>query len=91
MKHLVPLKKVDIKCTIQGGTATLDLDLTYVNPDEEFPLEATYEFPLEKTTVMTKLVATIGGKTVEAKVKAKEEAKEIYEDAMAAGNAAVLA
>ena len=31
-------------------------------------MEATYEFPLEKTTVLSKLLATIDGKTVEAKV-----------------------
>ena len=54
-------------------------------------MEATYEFPLEKGTVLSKLVAQIDGKTVEARVKAKEEAKERYDDAIAAGNAAVMA
>lgn len=69
----------------------MDIALTYVNPSDDNPIEATYEFPLEKHTVLSKLTATIGGKTVVAKVQAKEEAKERYDDAVAAGNSAVLA
>lgn len=88
---LVPLKKVDIKCMLSNGLALLNLDLTYVNPAEDIALEATYEFPLEKTTVLAKLVASIDGKTIVAQVKSKEEAKERYDDAVAAGNAAVMA
>ena len=88
---LVPLKKVDVKCLIQGAIATLNVDLVYVNPSEEETMEATYEFHLEKGTVLSKLVAQIDGKSVEARVKAKEEARERYDDAIAAGNAAVLA
>ena len=88
---LVPLKKVDIKCKLLGGLATLDLVFDYINPSDEFPLESTYEFPLEKTTVLSKFIFSIDGKTVEAQVKTKEEAKEKYDDAIAAGNAAVIA
>ncbi len=88
---MLPLKKVNAICEISGSVATLNLDLVYFNPSETETYECTYEFPLEKKTVLSKLVATIDGKTVEAKVKAKEEAKETYEDAIAAGNAAVLA
>ena len=88
---LIPLKKVDIKSVLSGGLATLNIDLTYINPSTEFPIEATYEFPLDKTTVLSKLVATIDDRTVEAQVKQKEEAKERYDDAIAAGNAAVFA
>eukprot|EP00354_Favella_ehrenbergii_P008209 CAMPEP_0170464244 /NCGR_PEP_ID=MMETSP0123-20130129/9047_1 /TAXON_ID=182087 /ORGANISM="Favella ehrenbergii, Strain Fehren 1" /LENGTH=70 /DNA_ID=CAMNT_0010729865 /DNA_START=319 /DNA_END=531 /DNA_ORIENTATION=+ len=68
-----------------------DIELTYVNPSETETFECSYEFPLEKSTVLAKLVASLDGRTVEAKVKEEEEAKERYEDAIAAGNAAVLA
>ena len=88
---LVPVKKVDIKCLLSGAIATLNVDLVYLNPSEEDTLETTYEFPLEKGTFLSKLVARIDGKTVETRVKAKEEAKERYDDAIAAGNAAVIA
>lgn len=40
---------------------------------------------------MSKLVAKVGDKEVEAKIKDKERAKEVYDNAMAAGNAAVYA
>lgn len=68
----------------------MDIELGYENPSTEFPLEATYEFPLEKNTVLSKFQAMIDGKTIVAKVQDKEEAKERYEDAVAAGNAAVI-
>lgn len=41
--------------------------------------------------MISKLVATINDKTVEAQIKSKEEAKEKYDDAIAAGNSAVYA
>ena len=85
------MKKVDIKCDILGAMASLNIELHYTNPSEDNPVEATYEFPLDKLVVVSKLMATIDGKTIEAKVKEKEEAKERYDDAIAAGNAAVLA
>ena len=69
----------------------MDIELRYLNPSKEYTLEASYEFPLEKKTLLSKLVACIGGKTIEAIVRNKEEAKERYDDAIAAGNAAVLA
>ena len=40
---------------------------------------------------MSKLVAKIGDKEVEAKIKEKEKAKEVYDDALAGGNTAVYA
>ena len=85
------MKKVDIKCDILGALATLNIELHYTNSSEDNPVEATYEFPLDKSALVSKLMATIGGKTIEAKVREKEEAKERYDDAIAAGNAAVLA
>ena len=90
-ERLLPLKKVAIKSHIWGGVATTDIELTYINPSEEETFECSYEFPLEKTTVLAKLIATLDGRTIEAKVKEVEEAKERYDDAIAAGNAAVLA
>ena len=69
----------------------MDIELHYLNPSNEYTVEATYEFPLDKKTIFSKLIATIDGRVVEAKVRAKEEAKEKFDDAVAAGNAAVLA
>ena len=65
--EILPLKKVDIKCDILGAMASLNIELHYTNPSEDNPVEATYEFPLDKLVVVSKLMATIDGKTIEAK------------------------
>ena len=67
------------------------MEQTYVNPSAENPLECTYVFPLEKTTVLANFEAIIDQTVVATKIFEKEKAKERYDDAMASGNAAVLA
>jgi len=82
---------VTINGTLEAGHAILDVQLTYSNIGDENPIECTFEFPLEKTTVVSKLIAQIDDKVIEAKIKGKEEAKQEYDDAMASGNTAVYA
>ena len=62
-----------------------------MNEFEGQSLECTYEFPLEKETIVSNLVAKIGDREIIGKVRAKEKAQEMYEDAMAGGNSAFLA
>ena len=88
---VLPLQKIGIDAKIEGAFATVDLDLIYLNPSLDTTLEACYEFPLEKTTLLAKLIAEINGTTIEAEVRDKEKAKEKYDDAMASGHAAILA
>ena len=90
-KVLLPLSKVDIKSELRGATAITNVELTYANPNQESPLECTYVFPLEKTTLLAKFEAVIDDKVVETKVMKKEKAEQNYDDAIASGNAAVLA
>ena len=87
----MPLQKVDIKSELRGATAITNVELTYANPNQESPLECTYVFPLEKTTLLAKFEAVIDDKVVETKVMKKEKAEQNYDDAIASGNAAVLA
>jgi von Willebrand factor A domain-containing protein 5 len=65
--------------------------LTYSNISDEFPIECTFEFPVDKQTVVSKLIAIIDDRVIEAVIKEKEEAKQQYDDAMASGNTAVFA
>jgi hypothetical protein len=65
--------------------------LSYSNNGDQNPIECTFEFPLDNQTVVSKLVAQIGDKVIEATIQEKEEAKEKYGDAIASGNAAVYA
>ena len=89
---LVPLKHVSMQGRLEAGHATLDVKLCYMNLSEDnSPIECTFEMPIEQSTTITKLMVQIDDRLVEAKIKAKEEAKETYNDAIAAGNTAVYA
>ena len=87
----MPLKSVKVGGCLEGPLAIVDIELTYINEDTESPIECSYEFPIDPDTVMSQLIAKIGDKEIEAKIKEKERAKEMYDNAMAGGNAAVYA
>ena len=82
-KILLPLTKVSIKSELRGAMATNAVELTYLNPYEDSPLECTYVFPLEKTTLLAKFEAQIDDKVVETKVMEQEKAQEKFDDAIA--------
>ena len=90
-KELLPLKKVDIKTEIRGSFAVINVELRYVNPYVYSPLECTYVFPVEKTTILAKFEALIDNRVIATKVMEKEKAKEKFDDAIASGHAAVIA
>ena len=90
-KVLLPLTKAKIKTELRGALAVTSVELSYVNPSKENPLECTYTFPLEKTSVLSEFTATFDDKVIKTKVKDKEQAQEIYDDAMAGGHGAVIA
>ena len=53
-------------------------------------MDFTFKFPKEKDTVISKMLITIGDKTIEMKVKEKNKANNIFDDAMAGGNFAAM-
>ena len=61
----------------------------FINDSEE-PVEATYQFPTDSQTVVSRLHFQLGDRSVEGRVQSKEKAQERYDDALAGGNAAVL-
>ena len=61
----------------------------YKNTSDENPIECTFEFPLEESTIVSKLTAEIDDRLIEAKINEKEEAKNQYDDALAEGNTAI--
>ena len=87
----MPLTKIDIKSELRGATAITNVELTYRNPEQQNPLECTFVFPLEKTTLLAKFEATIDDKVVETKIIEKKKAEEKYDDAIASGYAAFMA
>ena len=67
-KVILPMRKIHVEGTLSGSIAVLNITLQYQNPSETNPLECAYEFPLEKSTIFSKLKAQIDDKTVEAVV-----------------------
>ena len=86
---MLPLKSVGVTGCLEGQLAIVEIELIYINEDPENPIECTYEFPIDTNIVLSKLIAKIGDKEVKAKIKEKEKAKELYDDALAGGNTAV--
>ena len=90
-EYLLPLKAIAIEGRLEGPIATLDIEMVYLNDSVEHPIECTYEFPMDKETIFSSLVAKIDDREVVATVKDKSKAKEKYDDAVAKGDAAVYA
>ena len=70
----MPLQRIVVDCSIEGPTARLNLDLTYINSNKDEPIECTYVFPLEATTLISKFKATIDDRVIETKIADKEKA-----------------
>ena len=69
------MKKVELNATLQGPLATLTVDMIYLNPKADNPIEVTYEFPVEKEIVLSKLIVEIEDKTVKTVVIDKQKAE----------------
>mmetsp|Transcript_191 Transcript_191/g.183 ORF Transcript_191/g.183 Transcript_191/m.183 type:complete len:121 (+) Transcript_191:70-432(+) len=90
-KLLMPLTKAFLKSELRGALATISIELSYVNPSENHPLEVRYSFPLEEANTLVDFKARIEDREINTRVTEKEQARERYDDAMAAGKAAVIA
>ena len=69
----------------------IEIELTYVNPEANSPLEVTYILPLDKTSVLAKFEANLDNRKIVTKVTNKDRANEKYDDAIAGGKAAIIA
>ena len=54
-------------------------------------MECEFIFPIDEQTILAEFEASIDGRTIRTNVKEKEQAEEIYDDAVAGGNTAVIA
>ena len=87
--HL-PLKAMDIQGRIDGLLSQVSVRQTFVNPLDE-PLEATYIFPLPDRAAVRGFRMVIGGRTIEGLLQEREQARQDYEQAIAAGHHAAIA
>jgi Ca-activated chloride channel family protein len=85
----VALCDVEVSAVLQDLLAEVTVSQTYRN-DERANIEAVYTFPLPLDAVLLDLEVDIGGRVLTGVVVEKEAAEEDYEDAVEAGDAAVM-
>ncbi|WP_244556650.1 VIT and vWA domain-containing protein [Enterovibrio nigricans] len=78
-----------VDVVIEDGYATTSIEQVFYNPNDD-ALEANYSFPVPKKAVVGEFIYWIDGTPVIAEAVKKKEAREIYEDQKAKGNATAI-
>ncbi|MGW4945976.1 VIT domain-containing protein [Actinoplanes sp. NPDC004185] len=86
----LPLDRLDVRAAISGLVARTTVTAEYVNAHDA-PLEATYVFPLPDRAAVTGMTMTADGRTVEAELQERAQARQNYDQAVAAGQRASIA
>ncbi|MGH9947514.1 MAG: VIT and vWA domain-containing protein [Pyrinomonadaceae bacterium] len=84
-----PLKSTSVKTDISGFLARVNVRQEFENSFSE-PIEAVYTFPLSQNGAVDQMTMTIGSRTIKGKIMKREEARQVYETAKAAGQTASL-
>lgn len=84
-----PLKHTEVATEISGYVARVKVTQEFINPYEE-KIEAIYIFPLSQNGAVDDMVMKVGDRTIKGEIKRREEARQIYEAAKAAGQVASL-
>src|SRR5688572_28903593 len=84
-----PILRTDVKLAVAGTIVRATVRQHYVNPSSAW-LEGVYVFPLPEQSAVDHLVMEIGERRVVGRIKPREEAKKMYEQAAAAGQHASL-
>ena len=85
----VPLKHTDVKASVVGYIATVDVQQQYHNPYNE-KIEAVYVFPLPQNAAVNEFIMTIGQRRIRGIIRERQEAEQIYRQARAQGYVASL-
>jgi Ca-activated chloride channel homolog len=85
----IPLKHTDVKASIAGYIATVDVTQEYQNPYNG-KIEAIYAFPLPDNAAVSEFVMTIGSRRIRGIIREREEAERIYKEARSQGYVATL-
>src|SRR2546430_14104248 len=86
----LPLAELDIQAAITGLASHTILTQVFQNPHGD-PLEATYIFPPPPRAAVTAMRTEADGRTVEAVLKEREQARADYDRAIAEGKRASIA
>ncbi len=86
---LCPLKHTTVEANIAGFVARVHVQQTFQNTATT-PVEAIYTFPLPADAAVDEMTMKIGKRLIKGQIKKREEARQIYEAAKNAGQAAAL-
>ncbi len=84
-----PLKHTAVESDIVGFVARTTVTQIFHNPLDK-KIEAVYVFPLPQNAAVDDMVMIVGERRIVGQIKEREEAREIYEAAKAAGHVASL-
>lgn len=84
-----PLKHTEVTADISGFVTRVTVTQQFHNPYDTF-IEAVYTFPLSDRAAVDAMTMAIGDRVIEGDIKKREEARQIYEHARAAGQTASL-
>ncbi|XP_043351505.1 von Willebrand factor A domain-containing protein 5A isoform X4 [Dermochelys coriacea] len=85
----VPLHSGSVTVLIRGFVADVGCELLYRN-DEPVPVEAMFVFPMDAEASIYAFQARLGGVCIEAQLREKKQAQELYGDALAGGQSSFL-
>lgn len=85
----LPLQHTKVRANLRGFVAEVEVTQTYQNPSDK-PIEAVYIFPLPENSAVYSMRMVVGQRVVEADVRKRQEARQIYEQAKREGHTAAL-
>jgi Ca-activated chloride channel family protein len=85
----VPLKHTDVRASIAGYIASVDVKQQFQNPYSG-KIEAVYVFPLPGNAAVNEFVMTVGERKIRGIIREREEAQRIYNEAKSGGYVASL-
>lgn len=85
----LPLRHTDVKGSVSGYIATVEVVQQFQNPFSE-KIEAVYVFPLPQNAAVNEFVMVIGERRIRGIIREREEAEEIYREARRQGHVASL-
>ncbi len=83
------LKKMSVSIVFEGSAVKTVVEQTYVNQTSN-PLEVTFSIGIGKRMAVSGFEATVGKERILGKIKAAEEALQIYDDSISAGHTPML-
>ena len=84
-----PLKHTEVKADVSGPLARVTVAQEFENSSSD-KIEAIYVFPLPNKAAVDDMTMLVGDRTIKGKIKKREEARQIFEEARRQGHTASL-